>query len=88
MKGIYKGPQHYWHEYSLVPREKYYYGYYGMYGPYTDLSMYEPVEELSNIKSENTTKNQDCGCSEAPTLLSSIIYFAIAWCLLRLIGVL
>ena len=90
MKGIYQGPPHYWHQYSLVPREQYYYSYYGMYGPHTDLSMYKSVGE--NVGHTQTIENY-CGCngsdgSNGFSLLTIILYIIFAWFLLRLLGVL
>jgi len=76
MKGIYKGPSHYWHQYSLVPREQYYYGYYGMYGPDTDLSMYKPIESPSNSNIENF-----CGSN----MSSWVLYVLLAMLVLRLL---
>ena len=82
MKGIYKGPQHYWNQYSLVPREKYYYSYYGMYGPDTDLTVYSPVEEVSHT---HTIENF-CGINSS-SFLSGILYIIIAWFLLKFLGI-
>lgn len=79
----YQGPPHYWYRHSLVPREKYYYGYYAYYGPDTDLSMYKPIGENS-VASANTVENFS---SNSP-LLSSIGCIILVWVLLRLLGVL
>ena len=84
MKGIYRGPPHYWNHYSLVPREKYYYSYYGTYGPDTDLSMYEPIAEdtiqiqSNNIENFSTSGNQN-------NYGTMIMCLALAWILLKLL---
>jgi hypothetical protein len=86
MKGIYQGPPHYWNQYSLVPREKYYYGYYGYYGPDTDISMYKAIDitPLSNHSSVNI----EGFCSSNNSLFSIVLCIVFAWFILRMLGVL
>lgn len=87
MKGIYRGPLHYWNQYSLVPREQYYYGYYGMYGPYTDLSKYEPVDEDGDdtVKTSMSVENF---CGSNSSFGSILLCLVFAWLILRLFGIL
>lgn len=72
-KGIYKGAPHYWYQHSLVPRERYYYGYYGMYGPWTDKSKYKPIVEGDYPLQENF----GCGCSVKNWILILFVIIAL-----------
>ncbi len=77
-KGIYAGPPHYWHNRSLVPREKYYYGYYGYYGPWTDPKMYRPVGGVDTISLE-----QFCGGCGNSWLGMLIVAFVLYYFFVR-----
>ena len=58
----YQGPQHYWNQKSLVPKEKYFYGYYGMYGPEINKNMYKNVGGLNDLfNTEMCAKCDSCG---------------------------
>ena len=67
----YTGPSDYWNDYSLNPRERYYYGYYGTYGPWVDKSMYTSVGGGDSMNLSSSCNgvgscegfNGGCGCS-------------------------
>ena len=96
-KAEYVGPQHYWNQYEIVPREKYIRGYYGMYGPYIDKSLYRPLEDitLDTVKLDACTTGANtvsglyesfgCGCDTGNVLwyvfVVMVLYFI--WTRLR-----
>ncbi len=88
-KAEYIGPQHYWNQYEIVPREKYIRGYYGMYGPYIDKSLYRPLENitLDTVKLDSCPNRVEgvyesfgCGCGSGGLLwyafIAMVLYYA------------
>ncbi len=81
-KGIYVGPPHFWHRYSLNPRERYYYSYYGMYGPHTELSNYAPIKEefrWSDGCHDNKTLVETAVGVGGATMIGTMIYMILIW---------
>lgn len=83
LKAIYRGPSHYWHTYSLTPRDRFYYGYYGMYGPQVHLQDYEIIEDDENKVNKVEGFGCECvdevpkGCDINKTLLWIVIIVAL-----------
>lgn len=63
MKAIYQGPSNYWTEHTLVPGEKYMYGYYGFYSPEKNPKYYKNIQTIETIETENkkTCAEKTCG---------------------------
>lgn len=74
-KAIYQGPYNYWTEHTLVPQEKYLYGYYGHYTPNVDLNLYRPIQEQQDLIIEGY--NGGCGCSSNGIMWSAILLIVV-----------
>jgi len=86
-KGIYVGPPHFWHQYALNPRERYYYSYYGMYGPYIDPLHYKPIQEefrWSDGCHNNQTLVETALGVGAASMLGAVFYMIVVLCVVTL----
>lgn len=57
----YYGPSNYWTEHTLVPGERYTYGYYGFYSPLVNPKYYRNItNDMNEIKKEPEKKCNSC----------------------------
>ena len=70
----YYGPSNYWTEHTLVPGERYTYGYYGFYSPLVNPKYYRNItNDMNEIKKEPEKKCKKCNSCNGTLIWAVII---------------
>ena len=69
----YQGPNNYWTEHTLVPGERYMYGYYGFYSPLVNPKYYRDITIDEDIQKNRINKKTNSCNSCNGTLMWTVI---------------